>query len=108
MTEGIWIALIGLVAAAFGSLGLWVGRRKLKAEAAEIVTETALSLVAPLSSRVQALEIEVKQLRTENKRLESCIEDLEEQNKKLRTRVRELEEVNRSLKENQSRGGIEE
>jgi hypothetical protein len=62
VTEGIWIALIGLAGVAFGSLGLWFGRRKLKAEAAQIVTETALSLIEPLKERITALEQHAEEL----------------------------------------------
>jgi hypothetical protein len=56
VTETIWVALIMLAGTVAGSLGLWFGRRKLKAEAAQIVTDTALRLIEPLNDRIVVLE----------------------------------------------------
>lgn len=61
MTEGIWIALIGVVAAGLGSfVGMLFGRRKLEADAAQIVSNTAVSLIKPLQERLETVEDELE------------------------------------------------
>lgn len=67
MTEQLWIALMSLVGivvgAGIGSIGVFLSRRKIQAEAADLVTQAALSLVKPLEERVTKLSKEVDGLR---------------------------------------------
>jgi hypothetical protein len=66
MTVQAVTAIIGAVGG-LGGLGALVasvlGRRKLKAEAADVITDTALTLVEPLQRRVRELEAEAEQAR---------------------------------------------
>jgi hypothetical protein len=62
----VWLQVLLSVIAALGGTGgvvaagaVLVQRRKLKADTADVLTDTALTLVKPLRERVAELEIEV-------------------------------------------------
>lgn len=68
MDPAVIIAVVG----ALGGLGgagafvtVFLQRKKFKAEAADVLTDTALTLVEPLQARVRELETEARATRTE-------------------------------------------
>jgi regulator of replication initiation timing len=71
------VALVGFASAKFG-------RRKEKADAAAIITATAVSLLAPLNSDIAKLSGKVSALETEAHRRDIRIADLERDNRHLR------------------------
>jgi hypothetical protein len=67
------ILTVTLVSAIIGSGGLgmllqiWINRGPAKAEAAQVLTATALELVEPLKERIRQLELRVAELEAENR-----------------------------------------
>jgi chromosome segregation ATPase len=92
-------AVVGpLIAGLFGYAGAKFSRRKDRADAASVITSTALSLLAPLHSDIAKLSGRVSTLENENTRLVNRIAGLERDNRNLRventdlrTRVKSLE-----------------
>ncbi|GGK89073.1 hypothetical protein [Mangrovihabitans endophyticus] len=59
--------IIGALGGASGLAALvasFLGRRKIRAEAADVITDTALTLVEPLQKRVRELDAEVTRARS--------------------------------------------
>lgn len=104
------VSLIGVVVVV---LTAFVTRRKTNADIASQVTAMALSLIEPLEKRINVLECEKKELRTEMddltnenmelkkriKALETEIGELTKENGELKKRVDDLESENRTLLE---------
>ncbi|GAB7039693.1 MULTISPECIES: hypothetical protein [Catenuloplanes] len=55
------IAALGGLLGAAGGLTVWAQRRKLQADTADVLTDTALTLVQPLRERVTELEAETRE-----------------------------------------------
>ena len=90
MPEWIITVIIGVIAAAPGVYAVMAGRHKAQAESSQIVTDTAVRLLAPLEARIKVLEARVAKLETEN-------EVLETQAREFRARVARLEQENAAL-----------
>ena len=87
-----WVVV--LIAAVLGALpGVYAiisGRHKVKAEAARIVSDTAVGLLKPLQARIDRLETMVV-------KLEEKVQQLESDNDELSRQVREFRALIRSL-----------
>ncbi len=112
------VSLIIAIIAVLSSIGLNLAQRrqanaetiKAKADAANVITDTALSLIKPLEDRVDDQEADIKELRIENLILHNRVKELEKENKELRDfqienlllhkRVEELEKELKNLKQN--------
>jgi chromosome segregation ATPase len=77
-------SIAAVVAGLFGYGGAKFARRKEKADAASIVTATALSLIAPLNADISKLSGRVSTLENENHRLLARVAGLEADNRNLR------------------------
>lgn len=82
-----WPAILGAVGA-IGGLGgmaafaqVLISRPKLRADAADQISDTAVGLLAPLRQRIGELEVEVEQLRSTVRRLNL---DLDERDRTIR------------------------
>ncbi|MFI7073550.1 hypothetical protein [Micromonospora sediminicola] len=94
---GSWVStvitIIGLVGGAGGVAALVatiMQRKKIKADAADVITDTALTLVEPLRARVTELEVEVKGARTQVNAAREQAEAAQSEIGDLRATVREL------------------
>lgn len=78
-TTQLVTAIIGVLGG-IGGLGALVGsvfqRRKIRAEAADVLTDTALTLVEPLQARVKEVTAEAKEARTEARQAREEMSDL--------------------------------
>lgn len=98
------LVVAAVVAGLFGYIGARWARRKEKVDAAQVVTSTALSLLAPLNADIAKLSGRVSTLENENTRLVHRVAGLEADNRGLRSentglrkRVTSLEEQIRAL-----------
>ena len=80
----VGVVLAAFIAGMFGYGGAKFARRKERAEAAAVVTSTALSLITPLSADIAKLTGRVSTLENENTRLVNRITGLERDNRSLR------------------------
>jgi predicted RNase H-like nuclease (RuvC/YqgF family) len=69
--EWVVTVIIGVLAAAPGIYAVMVGRHKANADASQVVTDTAVRLLAPLEARIKVLEARVAKLEEENEALET-------------------------------------
>lgn len=76
---------VAIISGLFGWAGTKFARRKEKADAASIITATAMSLLAPLNADIAKLSGRVSTLEGEKSRLELRITDLERDNRNLRS-----------------------
>jgi chromosome segregation ATPase len=83
MSDGLIVLIGALLGAVPGFYAILSGRTKVKAEAASIVSDTAMRLIAPLQERIDKLEGRVARL--------------EEENELLRAQVREFKQLIRAL-----------
>ncbi len=79
------IVVAAIVAGLFSYVGAKFGRRKEKADAAAIVTATAISLLAPLNTDIAKLSGQVTGLQAETQRLSTAVVRLEVDNRNLRS-----------------------
>jgi FtsZ-binding cell division protein ZapB len=77
-TAAVIVALVGYVSSQFG-------RRKEKADAAAIITATAVSLLAPLNADIAKLQGKVSTFEAELARATASIANLERDNRNLRS-----------------------
>jgi FtsZ-binding cell division protein ZapB len=82
LATGIAVALISGL---FGWAGTKFARRKEKADAAAIITATAVSLLAPLNSDISKLQGKVSTFEAELARATASIANLERDNRNLRS-----------------------
>ncbi len=85
MEPAIAAVAVALIAGLFGWGGTKFARRKEKADAASIITATAMSLLAPLNVSISELSGRVSTLEAEKDRLAARIRDLERDNRNLRS-----------------------
>jgi predicted RNase H-like nuclease (RuvC/YqgF family) len=90
MPDWMMVLLGSLIAATPGVYAIVSSRQKVKAEAAQIVSDTAVKLLAPLQARIDRLEALIVRLETKVARLES-------ENQELSRQVREFRELIRRL-----------
>lgn len=74
--------IIILITATLAFVGTWLGvrvqRQRLANEASTRLTETAISLIKPLETRIDTLEEELREQRTRRYELENRVRVLEE------------------------------
>jgi chromosome segregation ATPase len=85
MQQVIAAVAVAVIAGLFGWGGTKFARRKEKADAASIITATAMSLLAPLNVSISELSGRVSTLESEKERLAARIRDLERDNRNLRS-----------------------
>ena len=97
-----WSALaaiaVAFIAAGSGWGGAKFARRKEKADAASIITATAMSLLVPLNVEVSKLQASVLGLTDQVARLRGKVTTLETDNTKLQSEVALLKTDNRTLR----------
>ncbi len=81
----IAVVVAAIVAGLFGYGGAKFGRRKEKADAAAVITSTALSLITPLQTDIAKLTGQVTGLQAEAQRLSTAVVRLEVDNRNLRS-----------------------
>jgi predicted RNase H-like nuclease (RuvC/YqgF family) len=108
MSVPAWdIGTLVALMAALGSLIVAVeSRHKQKADAADMISKAATSLVEPLEGRVKELEKEVKILRAENRTLRDQVEKLEDDNQRMKDGIAILIDQIKKLGHNPAWGGV--
>ncbi len=75
MSEGVIIAVIGIVGAIVGGLiQAALQRRKEDAEVTQLITESVTSLIKPLNDRIDVQDKKIKSLETNAKDWRNCAE----------------------------------
>jgi uncharacterized membrane protein YtjA (UPF0391 family) len=85
MEATIAAVAVALIAGLFGFGGAKFARRKEKADAAQVVVETALSLLNPLKVEIGVLGARLTVVESENVRLVTSVAKLEIDNRNLRS-----------------------
>ncbi len=73
------VGLLGTLSGIAALVGVLVNRKKLRADAADVITDTALTLVEPLQKRVRQLEDRVEELEQEKRRSAAREHELEQE-----------------------------
>ena len=78
MPDGLIVIIGALLGAIPGIYAILAGRSKVKAEASQIVSDTAMRLIAPLQERIDRLERQVVKLEAQNDELEAQVHEFKE------------------------------
>lgn len=90
MPEWLIILLGGIIASSPGIYAIFANRRKIKAEAAQIVSDAAAGMVTRMQNRLDRVEKRLEKLETKNAMLEAKVQELKAELNNLRDVLREL------------------